>query len=44
MWHCPQVLGKRASSTEAAWREWQLVQVPNEPSALGRPGEDGTGS
>ena len=37
MWHWPQVSGIRASSTEAACRAWQAVQVPIEPSALGLP-------
>ncbi len=37
MWHCPQVVGSRATSTEAVWRVWQAVQVPIVPSALGRP-------
>src|SRR6266699_1338903 len=37
MWHCPQVVGNRATSTEAVWRVWQAVQVTIDPSALGRP-------
>ena len=37
MWHWPQVLGRRATSTEAVWRVWQAVQVPMVPSSLGRP-------
>ena len=37
MWHWPQVSGSRASSTEAACRAWQAVQVPIEPSLFGLP-------
>src|SRR6516225_10084596 len=37
MWHWPQVSGSRARATDAEWRAWQLVQVPIEPSGLGRP-------
>ncbi len=39
MWHCPQVLGSRASSTLLVCREWQAVQVPMVPSAFGFPME-----
>ena len=37
MWHCPHVVGSRASSTDATCRAWQFVQVPKLPSAFGRP-------
>ena len=37
MWHCAQVLGRRAVRTEVSWRVWQEVHEPIVPSAFGLP-------